>query len=305
MAKWLVAIMMGFCMAIPVLVQAQSPVTLDSVKIDLWPEYDRPEMLVIYHIFLPANTSLPARLTLRIPSEAKNPSSLAYRDPSGELYNLDFTRSETTQWISIIFSSPAKEIQLEYYDPRLVKNGTTRAFTYTWPGDYDVSRLSFQVQQPVSATAMKITPETGEGLSDGSGLVYYDDTIGAIKAGQEPAIVLSYEKPNDDLSIQALSVGPSAPINSQTPGRSTLGRVLPWVFGGVALLLIGGGGYWLWQSRRMPQPGQIHRHAARSTRPKSAAQPATPGEAFYCHHCGRRAAPDDIFCRACGVRLKR
>ena len=49
-------------------VGAQNDITFAGLEIDLWPEYDRPDMLVIYRITLDNSVKLPAQLTLRIPA---------------------------------------------------------------------------------------------------------------------------------------------------------------------------------------------------------------------------------------------
>lgn len=53
---------------------AQGNLTLSSVEVDLWPEYDQPAVLVIYRVVLPASVVLPADLTLRIPAAAGEPA---------------------------------------------------------------------------------------------------------------------------------------------------------------------------------------------------------------------------------------
>ncbi len=49
-------------LVIPSLVFAQDGMELSGLEIDLWPEYDRPAVLVIYRVSLPTGTTLPADL---------------------------------------------------------------------------------------------------------------------------------------------------------------------------------------------------------------------------------------------------
>ena len=45
----IVVLLAAFWISFPV--QAQSDLRLNSVTVDIWPEYDRPAVLVIYHLF--------------------------------------------------------------------------------------------------------------------------------------------------------------------------------------------------------------------------------------------------------------
>lgn len=73
-------------------VSAQNEITLASLEIDLWPEYDRPDMLVIYRLTLDNSVKLPAQLTLRIPAAVGAPYNVAYEDAAdGMLYNLNYS----------------------------------------------------------------------------------------------------------------------------------------------------------------------------------------------------------------------
>ena len=47
---------------------AQPPAPLDTLNIALWPEYDRPEVLVIYRGRVADDVPLPATLTFTLPS---------------------------------------------------------------------------------------------------------------------------------------------------------------------------------------------------------------------------------------------
>lgn len=62
-----------FFLSVPV--RAQQGVTFESVQIDLWPEYDRPDMLVVYRFVLAADAQLPTELSLRIPAAAGTPNA--------------------------------------------------------------------------------------------------------------------------------------------------------------------------------------------------------------------------------------
>jgi hypothetical protein len=305
MLKRLIALLAALVVLIPVAVQAQAPITLPSAEVDLWPEYDRSDMLVIYHFTLPSSVSLPYAMTVRIPAAVGDPSAVAAGQPDGSLFNIPFTSQVNGEWASINFRATTPEVQMEYYDSSLQKNGADRHFVYRWPGDYAVSSLVVQVQQPVDATDMQISPNLGASHIGDDGLVYYTAEEGAMQAGQPFTITLDYKKSTNELSASKVLVQSSAPLSSTPASRFSWTILLPWVLGVLGVLLIVGGGVWYWLSGRDKSFS-----VPRRTRRKAAAVEANtaasgPDEGFiYCHNCGKRANPGDRFCRTCGTALR-
>jgi hypothetical protein len=301
MLKRTLALIFIFALFIPVGVQAQNTITLPSAEIDLWPEYDRSSMLVIYHLTLPADASLPYQVSVRIPASVGEPSAVASRQPDGNLFNLPYDTQVSGDWSTISFRATTPEVQVEYYDPGLTKQGDARHFEYTWNGDYAVDSLVIQVQQPVGASDMRISPSLGSGRAASDGLTYYTADEGPLPAGQPFSITLDYQKATDELSASSIQVVPSAPINETTTSLTSL---LPWLLAGLGILLIAGGAWWYWQSGRR-QPTRPQRRPRRSVAvPPQQVEESSDGGHIYCHQCGKRAAQGDRFCRTCGTPLR-
>ena len=304
--------MRRFCFALIILLLACAPLTLasaqgevklSSMEVDLWPEYDRPSVLVIYRITLPSTTTLPVDLSFRIPAAAGDPFAVAVRQMTTEgeagLFNIPYERQVVGDWGVISLTATAPELRLEYYDPGLVKEGTARQFEYRWPGDYAVDALKIQVQQPLGASDMSISPASGQGVTGDDGLVYYNKEVGALTAAQTFGLTINYKKSNDDLTATNMPVQPSAPV-SVTPERSNLLVLLPWALGGLGVALIVGGVVWYLQSGK----GKEDERLRRRHRPAPVKESESTGGYVYCHQCGKRAGPGDRFCRACGAKLR-
>ena len=283
-------------------VRAQGPVQFDSLEIDVWPEYDQPEALVIYKITIASQATMPAQITLRMPKAALQPPTVAMKDVDGQLYNLNFTTAADGDWVKVTFMAPSPNLQFEYYDPGLAKNGDARSFEFHWTGDYTVNNLVFVVQQPLHATQMTILPTQGVATTGPDKLTYYGNTIGAVQSGTNFTYKISYNN-TDGLTAPPGSVQPPNPIPSIQQSQPLSTILMVAVLG---VLLVGGGAAWfVWQRRpRQVQPAQ-RRHAASTanpTRPRSS-EGIRYGDPIYCHQCGKRAAPGDVFCRICGARL--
>lgn len=286
--------------------QAQDKVQIGTLEIALWPEYDQPSVLVIYRLTLSDAVILPKQLALRIPASAGRPHAVAVREPSGQLVNLEYDLTSDGTWITLKMIANFPELQIEYYDPGLLKEGAQRTFTFEWSGDYAVERCFVEVQQPLSAERLTISPGPVASNVAADGLVYFTKEVGALSAGQTFKIEVSYQKDNDNLSISALQVQPSAPLTTESSWQDRMLGALPWLLGIGGVLLIAGGVFWYWQSGRQPRPPRRRRGRAQrvSAVEAEASSPGSGVSAVYCHQCGKRAAEGDRYCRSCGTRLR-
>jgi hypothetical protein len=299
---FLVLFILCLTLGLPLTSWSQDVLVFSELEIDLWPEYDRPGVLVIYHITLPAEMTLPVDISLSIPTEAGDPNAVAVRDANGGLFSIVYSREVNGEWSKISFAPTMSEIQVEYYDPRLVINGKSHSYQFFWLGDYAINSLSIEVQQPIGASEMKITPNMGEGTTRADGLLYYTSQAGSLDAGQMIELSLEYQKEGEALSAQSLEVEPSSPVSTISPDKRNLMTVLPWVLGTLGVVLIVGGGiWWYWQSgfgKGRPKTPRRRRKLVVS------AEQDVPEGYVYCHHCGKRALTGDKFCRTCGTRLR-
>ena len=291
---------------IPVAVQAQNEVHLAYLQVDLWPEYDRPEMLVILRAQLAPDVSLPVDVVFRIPAAVGEPNAVAVRQPDGALLNAMYERQEVESWAYVTVTATNPEIQLEYYDPGLDRSTEDRHYEFSWVGDYDVDSMVVQVQQPVGASQLRVEPNLGSLQAGTDNLQYYIMEIGAPKAGDEISVSINYTKTDAALSIEGFQIQPSAPIagSAQEQSRFDWMTLLPWALGGLGVLLVVGGLFWYWRSGQEPvskTSAASRRHRKQKRKPTSA---SSNDAGVYCHQCGKRAAPGDRFCRACGTRLR-
>ncbi len=277
--------------------RAQSEAGLLIAQVKVWPEYDKPGVLVIYQLIVSPQTSLPAEMTFRIPKSAAKPNVVAI-GPTLETVsdqNVEYSLEENGNWVNVIVQVTAPAIQLEYYDPSILINGTQRTFTYTWPGDYVVEKFSIELQQPFDASALNSAPNLPSSLTSPDGLTYYSDNFGALQKGQEFSLEVSYQKASDALSVSFLTVQPSAPVDETTAGRVSLNTYLPWLLGVIGVAMIAGGAFYYFRSSAQTSRSARRRHSVNAEK---------ESVATYCSQCGARARSGDRFCRTCGSRLR-
>ncbi|MEI8131387.1 MAG: hypothetical protein WCG34_03065 [Leptolinea sp.] len=283
---------------VPAAVFAQAPVAFSKIVINVWPEYDRPGVLVFYQIALSPQTNLPATLSLRIPKAAGKPFNVAMKDIDGRLDTLPSTSQVEGDWVKVTFTSPVPEVQFEYYDPSITSSASLHEFQYTWPGDFDVASLVLVVQQPLAAGNFQIQPTMGSGRTSDDGFTYFESVVGEIKAGIPFSINLKYNKTGTDLSAPSQSVTPVEPVTTSARWWQNP-EVLPYVLGGLGFLLILAGGYWYWRSGKTLTTAFRRRHA-----PARVKETEAEATGVFCHRCGRKGVIGDVFCRSCGTKLK-
>src|SRR3990172_10250475 len=139
---------------------AQANPGLAKLEIDIWPEFDRAATLVILRAEIAPEVTLPASVSLRIPTSSGGPAALANAaSADGQLLTIPYERSEVqVDFLTLTFETDTRFFQLEFYD-RLKTDGASRSYTYVWTGDLDVGQLIVQLQEPAGAMELSVRPD--------------------------------------------------------------------------------------------------------------------------------------------------
>ena len=283
---------------------AQEGPRLASLQIEIWPEFDRPAALVILHAEMAEDVTLPAIVSLRIPSSSGGPAALAYATSADDqLLNLPYQRADDqADFITLTFSPPERFFQVEFYDPLRTDNAD-RNYSYVWPGDLPVDQLSVQVQEPAGATQISVQPELGPGIAQPDGLTYRQADLGALDAGKTLTVDVRYQKtdPRTSAEILGLATPTPAPTAAGTGSEEGMPRWLVLLLL-LAALVIGVSVVILWR-RRASLPSTPARRATRAgqSRKQAAGQREKAG---FCGQCGNRLGSADHFCPECGAPVR-
>lgn len=297
MRKLFIILMLGVLFVFPSFASAQSDVTLASVNVQLWPEYDQPSMLVIVDFLIDPATPLPVDLTFRIPKDA-NLIAVAVQTGNGAFLNAEFTGPNAAgEWQT--FTLPITQnthYRFEYYQA-LTFNGNQRLFSYLWGGDYAADIFQVSVLEPLDTTSLTVEP-AHRSIEQASGLKYYDGEVVRLAKGEQYTLNLQYEKTSDILSNPPQGIQPVAPVDENTPGRVSLNNSLPYIIGGLGIIMIAGGVlYYLQAGRSSSQRSRRRKHSQTTSN-------SDDETGAYCPQCGARSKPGDRFCRTCGARLR-
>jgi hypothetical protein len=259
---------------------------LASLQIEIWPEFDRPAALVILRGELAADVALPAAVSLRIAASSGGPTAVASSTgPGAGLSNMQHERKNAGDFITVSFEAAQRLFHVEFYEP-LATGTPERTYTYVWPGDFAADRLSVILQEPAGALNLSVQPFLDGTATGQYGLRYRSMDRGAMEAGKQLPIKISYTKADSRTSEQILQ--PNSANSSLLPTPSSTGKTPRWwalIFAIAAALVIAAWVAYLWWRLRVKT---------------SAPQPKGAG---FCSQCGTRSAPGDRFCSKCGAPL--
>jgi len=296
MRKLILLFLMVGILVFPSLAAAQSDLSFETFQIQLWPEYDRPEMLVMYSFTFPEGTSLPADVKIRVPPNAA--LNAVAKVSNDTLLTVPYdTPVREGDWMVITFQADElTSYRVEYYTP-IEKNGRTRQYSFVWEGDYDIAQLFVDLQEPTSATALETTPELTESREQ-SGIRYRGRSFGQFAAGETLTLDIAYEKDNDNLTVSSMPVEVSGTSGTEEESASSFssGNLLPGILVGLGILLVAGGILYFFLSGR--KEGISNKPSRKRHKPQ-------PSAGRYCHECGSRASANDKFCRSCGAKLRK
>jgi hypothetical protein len=285
-------------LAVPIATWAQGPVqSISSLSVSLWPDYDRPSVLVIMTGALAPGAPLPATVTVPYPASAQL-NAVARIDAQGRMID-DIEYSHDAGVLR--FTTPDRGFRVEYYDPYRV-DGQQHDYTFDWTADVAVDRLELAVQQPVHAASLVTVPAAVRVVEVEGGLRNHLLPVQNVPAGQQLGVAVSYAMPAPMLSVQALAgkagaqgAAPPAGAAPAPPTPKPESGALGWgtFIGIVAAVFVVAVVVWQLERRRS---------AAGSGRAEA---PSSGGEARarFCHQCGRPIAAEDRFCSGCGTSL--
>lgn len=292
------------------IVRAQSEPELSSLFIQVWPEFDRPETLMIYQGQLADTTIYPVTLTFDLPQGSTEINAVAI--PSAEdgsllTHSFDFENGELS------FTLDQPQFQFEYYDSAVIsKEGANRILELNLESQYRVASLRVEVQEPLAAQDMQLNPvadETGVGSEQLNYHIFR-------KANVAPGLLLdltgSYTNPDDMLTTGLqVNIPPFAETPFSTGQNNDWTRYLGYVLvGGGVLILLVAGGIWYLNSTRRTEGETISsrrpprkRGASKTTRQQKSQTPSSESQsdARFCHKCGTPYKPNAVFCHKCGA----
>ncbi len=300
---------------------AQGDEQIERLSVQLWPEFDQPETLVIAHGSLADASSFPATLTFNLPVGIMKMNAVAIlADEGGALLNhpYELEQRDGASQLSFALDAPM-DFYFEYYDPDIMtNNGDERSLAYEFIADYAVQDLSIEVQQPPEAENMQLSPDPDNVSVSNNQFTYHIYKRSNLAPGSTFSFAGTYQKQGDmltnDLVVNIPEPSePLQPLQPAPPKKQDWTLMLGYALVGLgAAVLVFAGVMWYINRNRSqeeyePAPRRPSRKkgkspAARVPQPKGVQQSASSSssDARFCPHCGTAYKQDALFCHKCG-----
>ncbi len=279
----------------PAAAQGEGP-TLETVVVQLWPEYDDPRLLVLIDALFTSDVSFPQEVTFSVPKGAQI-NQMAWVTADGRVERGPYSTLREGAWERVTYTPKTGQLFYEYYTDAIVRDGTRRTVTFRFRVDYPTQALEIRIQEPAGARNVQIDPEPkGSILRPEDGLRYYLLSFSALKPGDEMAITMTYEKEGDALTVDQVGRAPESGLGgggspppsqgeegaligtlpsagstpSSPPPSARSDRSLLWVilFTALGSALVGAGLVWIWvsgrtQTKEKRSPARLRRERRR------------------------------------------
>ncbi len=287
----------------PAAAQAQTAVTLESLTVEIWPDYDKESVLVLLTGTLSPNIPLPATVTIPLPDGVEF-NVVARITPDNVMTDQGIPQQLGTDQVT--FTIPDNRFRVEYYQP-YQRSDTERTFTYSWQSDIAVEQMNVTVQQPFAATNMTVRPTPASILEEQDGLTYHLLPGQPVPAGDVYNVEVAYSMSAPALTVsfltdetateEELPFLDAVPVEESSFNWTTL-------LVGLGVLILATTAVWYLTSNRSTA-GKRRPAKPKPKRQNPASQTAAaPGKANFCHHCGEPVQEGDKFCRNCGTAVK-
>lgn len=253
----------------------------------IWPEYDRPGILVILTGEIEQNR-LPLSLRVRLPDEAEVAMGVGQSETSTDLSPLPQVRESGHKWIDATLVKPEFQIEF-YYNP--FGESEKRAALFTLELNQPLEEYHVAIQEPLGGEDFVFSETELDSIQDEHGLAYFRKHLPELAAGVAKTFDFSYVNPTSRLTVdvlrEMLEAMPPRTFDEDaqeaTVQRYRLPTYQPYAILGIVALLIGIV-FWRTEKKR-----NIPMDAAGKN---------------LCPNCGERISADHNFCANCGRPVK-
>jgi hypothetical protein len=327
---------LGLVFSLPVSAQESGPLpgdtpTIQQMRLQVFPEYDDPRVLVIAQGRLAApDGTFNGPVTFRLPAGAQiNQMAVLDLTLGSPQFQPFETRPDPTDpaWMLVTYTLTNPHFFYEYYYNSLA-GGSQKQFTFAFKSVSDIEILTLEIQQPLKAEAFILEPPALNSRNDPSGFTYWQYEERPVAAGEEVSFVTRYTKTDPSPSVANPSVAnPSVGTAGQeaapeTAGSDTLSDS-SWVgltIIGIVVVIAFGFARHRWQPARpgrtagagVPTPGPASNPALSpgtissdwaGERPEE--RPEVRREARFCTGCGQDLPSHAGFCPYCGKEVRK
>lgn len=214
-------------MAAPAYAENSSPLKISKMGISVMPEYDTPDVLVLYSLTFQNDSTQPYSGEVRFPVPKGTSSNIVTENVNNNDQHVNVSvedKGDSAEFVwkplQPIQPKATYQIHLEYYYNSLPGTGS-KSFTYKFVANMPVDQPQVHVYQPLKATDFKMEP-VGQALgTDSKGFQVYGINSSSLKPGDKIEFKVSYTKNDPKPSVDPPSASQGAAGGTgQTPATS-------------------------------------------------------------------------------------
>jgi len=272
--------------------KAEGGPTFTEMVVTVLPEYDQPRVLVVLRGELPADTPLPAQVSLRLPADATVTYACSLKPPNDDRICEQPTSAPDGDYQAVTYDLTTPVMYVEYYYGTFAGAGKRSTDFSFWP-PYPSKSLQLAIPAPSDATDFNVSPAATRTANE-QGAKHYIYDFENVPSDKPINVQLTYARPTDK---------PWAPPAQQEAATTAAG---PNDDGGVpsdailflalaAALTVALVGYNTVGRRIRFNMGLVG-----SPRHEDADGGLSPTAPTYCSHCGVPVRQGAAFCFDCG-----
>ncbi|MBC2724378.1 hypothetical protein [Desulfosporosinus sp.] len=210
--KWVFALIMVLSLMIGTKTSLAETSKLEIMNMDInvMPEYDTPDILLIYSVDFKNTSDQPysGEFVWNLPKNSKR-YTVADKTKGDNHLEPTIKHNEKNDQIVWRFPTPlqpgeTKSLQIEYYYNNL-EGDPDKTFVYEYISEYPVAKAQVSVFQPKKASNMVVTPDFGQAQTGYEGFSVYKKELKDLKPGSNAQIKVSYTKSDPNPSVASLS----------------------------------------------------------------------------------------------------
>ncbi|MGA1847147.1 hypothetical protein [Deferribacter abyssi] len=217
--------------------------SMKQLYYSIWPEYDKPSVLVIYSGTFINDTGNPfnGELTYYAPKGAK--INMVCETENGMLC-LRYIVEDMGDYIKITWRpsrvvNPGEEfpVMFEYYIDYLNLKESNRSFNHVFRAAFPIKNMTVEVKQPIESTQFEMTPKPQWNQVDGDFTNYYLN-LKDVKENEKIAFKISYVRNTAEPSIKNKNFNNQNGANAAKISADKMIMLLIIVFGVILALVV-------------------------------------------------------------------
>lgn len=223
-----------------------SNVEIIQVEIQVMPEYDTPDILLIYHPEFKNTSDQPyaGELVWNVPKGSKNHIVVDRGQGQGDSHvQISVKPGDKMDQLVWKLTTPippgeTRLAQIEYYYNNLQGN-PDKTFAYDFISEYPVTQANVVVFRPLKASNFILTPDYGQPQPTGDGFSIYSKQFSNLKLGDKVELKGSYTKSDPNPSVAPPSQQQGGLPAGQTPQSKRTSAAVVMLFLAAFVAVIG------------------------------------------------------------------